>query len=116
MMGKSVGDSMLIGVQDPIVLGKYSEPEPDLVLLRPRTDFYATARPHKSLVSTIPQAQPGWAAAADNRRQPPWLKGRGPCLLLGGEDGSLQCRPLPRLQPGTSAYCPLGHAGTLQLV
>ena len=71
MMGKIVGDSMLIGVQDPIVLGKYSEPEPDLVLLRPRTDFpYATARPHKSLVSTIPQAQPGWAAAADNRRHP----------------------------------------------
>ena len=45
LIGKMVGDSMLIGVQDPIRLGAYSEPEPDLVLLRPRADFYAAAHP-----------------------------------------------------------------------
>ncbi len=45
LMGKMVGDSMLIGVQDPIALDAYSAPEPDLVLLRPRTDFYAAAHP-----------------------------------------------------------------------
>ena len=47
-MGKMVGDSMLIGVQDPIALDAYSEPKPDLVLLRPRTDFYADAHPAAS--------------------------------------------------------------------
>ena len=45
LMGKMVGDSMLIGVQDPIQLDAYSAPEPDLVLLRPRADFYAAAHP-----------------------------------------------------------------------
>jgi len=45
LLGKMVGDSMLIGIQDPIALDAYSEPEPDLVLLRPRADFYADAHP-----------------------------------------------------------------------
>jgi Uma2 family endonuclease len=45
LMGKMVGDSMLIGIQDPIALDAYSAPEPDLVLLRPRADFYAEAHP-----------------------------------------------------------------------
>ena len=45
LIGKIVGDSMLIGVQDPIRLDAYSAPEPDLVLLRPRADFYAAAHP-----------------------------------------------------------------------
>ena len=45
LIGKMVGDSMLIGVQDPIQLDAYSAPEPDLVLLRPRADFYAEAHP-----------------------------------------------------------------------
>ena len=45
LLGKMVGDSLLIGVQDPIRLDAYSAPEPDLVLLRPRVDFYAEAHP-----------------------------------------------------------------------
>ena len=45
LLGKMVGDSMLLGVQDPIALDAYSEPESDLVLLRPRADFYAAAHP-----------------------------------------------------------------------
>ena len=48
LLGKIVGDSMLIGVQDPIQLDAYSAPEPDLVLLRPRADFYADAHPTAS--------------------------------------------------------------------
>jgi Uma2 family endonuclease len=32
-------------VQDPIVLGDLSEPQPDLALLRPRHDFYADSHP-----------------------------------------------------------------------
>ena len=52
LLGKMVGDSMLIGVQDPIALDAYSEPEPDLVLLRPRADFYADAHPVSSRRAT----------------------------------------------------------------
>jgi Uma2 family endonuclease len=32
-------------VQDPLQLSDDSEPEPDLMLLRPRADFYAQAHP-----------------------------------------------------------------------
>ncbi len=35
----------IVRVQSPIALDAYSEPEPDLVLLRPRADFYAAAHP-----------------------------------------------------------------------
>jgi len=37
-----VGDHALVGVQGSIRLGEYDEPQPDLYLLRPRADFYAS--------------------------------------------------------------------------
>ena len=35
----------IVRVQNPILLSEYSEPQPDLALLRPRHDFYAAAHP-----------------------------------------------------------------------
>jgi len=35
----------IISVQDPIHLGEYSEPQPDLALLKSRPDFYAREHP-----------------------------------------------------------------------
>jgi|KBSSwiStaDraftv2_1062776.scaffolds.fasta_scaffold110870_1 Uncharacterized protein conserved in cyanobacteria len=35
----------LVAVQNPIRLNPFSEPQPDLVLLRPRDDFYRSAHP-----------------------------------------------------------------------
>ncbi|WP_462321186.1 Uma2 family endonuclease [Halochromatium sp.] len=40
-----VGDDALISVQNPLTLQPRSEPEPDLMLLRPRDDFYEGANP-----------------------------------------------------------------------
>lgn len=40
-----VGDRAVVGVQNPIQVGDLSEPQPDLVLLRPRSDFYAEHHP-----------------------------------------------------------------------
>ena len=37
--------AFIVRVQSPIALDAYSEPEPDLVLLRPRADFYAGGHP-----------------------------------------------------------------------
>ena len=42
---QAAGSSAVVWVQNPIVLGEYSEPEPDLTLLRPRDDFYCQALP-----------------------------------------------------------------------
>ena len=37
--------SALVNPQNPIALGEYSEPEPDIALLRTRSDFYKNALP-----------------------------------------------------------------------
>ncbi len=38
-------DAVLLSVQNPVSLSVYSEPEPDISLLRPRPDFYAASHP-----------------------------------------------------------------------
>ncbi len=45
LFARTLGERALIGVQDPIGLGERSEPQPDLALLRPRPDDYASAHP-----------------------------------------------------------------------
>lgn len=44
-LSAAVGDRAIVAVQDPIVLGEHSEPEPDLALLRPRADSYTDSHP-----------------------------------------------------------------------
>jgi Uma2 family endonuclease len=38
-------DRSIVSVQDPVSLDEHSEPQPDLMLLRPRDDFYAERHP-----------------------------------------------------------------------
>jgi Uma2 family endonuclease len=46
LFSRQVGpESATLGVQDPIHLGEYSEPQPDIALIHPRPDFYASAHP-----------------------------------------------------------------------
>lgn len=37
--------SFVISIQDPIVINEYSEPEPDIALLKARADFYTMSNP-----------------------------------------------------------------------
>lgn len=39
-----VGEAAIVHVQSPVRVDRYSEPRPDLTLLRPRADYYAAAR------------------------------------------------------------------------
>ncbi len=41
----AVGTCAVVDVQNPVILDNRSEPQPDLMLLRPRDDFYRSARP-----------------------------------------------------------------------
>ncbi len=45
LLVRSLGAAAMVGVQDPIRLSNDTEPQPDLSVLRPRADFYATALP-----------------------------------------------------------------------
>jgi Uma2 family endonuclease len=40
-----LGDKVIISVQNSIRLDNYSEPQPDIVLLKPRSDFYESKIP-----------------------------------------------------------------------
>lgn len=50
---QTVGDAVVVGVQDPVVLDDFSEPEPDLALLRFREDFYTKSHPRPEDVLLI---------------------------------------------------------------
>ncbi len=45
LFNRRLGQTVVVSVQDPIVLNEYSAPQPDVVLLKPRTDFYEKAHP-----------------------------------------------------------------------
>jgi Uma2 family endonuclease len=44
-MVMGVGDAAIVRIQGSVRLNLYTEPEPDLVLLRPQEDFYASRLP-----------------------------------------------------------------------
>lgn len=41
----AVGDAAIVMSQSTLILGRYSAPEPDLMLLKPRADYYRRANP-----------------------------------------------------------------------
>ena len=45
LLVRAAGDRAVISVQNPIILGEYSAPQPDLCLLKPRADHYKRAHP-----------------------------------------------------------------------
>jgi len=76
------GERFLIGVQDPVILDDASEPEPDLSLLEPREDAYASALPraeHVQLIIEVSDASldydrgPKLAAYARNNIPEVWV-------------------------------------------
>jgi Uma2 family endonuclease len=50
---RAAGDDAIVQSQGSVRLDPYHEPEPDLVLLRPRTDFYASRLPGPDDISLI---------------------------------------------------------------
>jgi Uma2 family endonuclease len=49
----AVGDAALVWTQNPVVLGETSETQPDVALLRPRADFYASGHPRPADVLLV---------------------------------------------------------------
>jgi Uma2 family endonuclease len=48
-----VGNTAIVSVQNPVQLGDYTEPQPDLLLLRPRDDFYVEVLPRAADVLLV---------------------------------------------------------------
>lgn len=45
VVSRQIDDDAILSVQNPIRLGAYAEPQPDLAILRPRADYYAQSHP-----------------------------------------------------------------------
>src|SRR6266487_355884 len=45
LFSRLVGDQAVVSVQDPVIIGDRSVPQPDLALLKPRADSYSGAHP-----------------------------------------------------------------------
>jgi Uma2 family endonuclease len=52
-LGRMVSDEAIVWVQNPVQINDYSEPLPDVTLLKRRDDFYAQANPQPSDVLVI---------------------------------------------------------------
>jgi Uma2 family endonuclease len=50
LLTQALGDQVLVDTQQPIALHNLSEPMPDVLLLQPRADWYATGHPRPSEV------------------------------------------------------------------
>lgn len=44
-INRQLGDAVIVSVQDSVRLDDFSEPQPDLALLKPRKDFYTNSHP-----------------------------------------------------------------------
>jgi len=53
LLVQRLGERAVVTVQNPIRITPYSEPQPDLALLRPRPDFYQLAHPEPSDVLLV---------------------------------------------------------------
>lgn len=45
VLGEALGAAAILSVQDPVLIPPHSEPEPDIMVLRPRPDFYTASHP-----------------------------------------------------------------------
>ncbi len=45
LLTEGLGRRVLLGIQDPVIVGEHSEPQPDISVLRPSKDRYASAHP-----------------------------------------------------------------------
>ena len=62
---RGAGDRAVVDIQNPLRLEEHSEPQPDVVLLRPRADLYAGFHPGPKTCcswSRSPRPWPPWTA------------------------------------------------------
>ncbi len=87
LFSRQVGDVATVDVQNPVALSAYSEPQPDIMLLKPRADFYE-------------QVHPGPADVLLIIEQSAALRQSGHSRSLGGGSGAPAPGSVPMPQSG----------------
>ena len=82
LLPQRMGATALLSVQDPIRLNDFSEPEPDVALLRPRSDRYVQAHPMPSDVLLVIEVADTTALSDRNVKVPLYARAGIPEVWL----------------------------------
>lgn len=97
-LGRLAGDRAIVWPQNPVALDPHSEPQPDLVLLRPREDFYGGGHPRPADVLLAIEVGDS-SARFDERVKAPLYARAGICELwlvdIAAEEITVCRRPGP---------------------
>ena len=115
LLFKTVSGRALVRVQNPIRLSHRSEPQPDLTLLKPRADFYASAHPGPEDVLLLIEVAESSANYDRDTKFPLYARaGIGECWLVDLEARRVEIhrqpapdgyRDVQRLVAGQSLTC-----------
>jgi Uma2 family endonuclease len=73
-----LGDSVIVSVQDPFIIDLYTDPFPDVALLRPRDDFYEAAHPGPEDVLLVVEVSHHSASYDKNVKAPLYAEAKVP--------------------------------------
>jgi Uma2 family endonuclease len=101
ILGVLLGDEAIISIQDPIIANDLSEPEPDVAVLKFRSDFYENELPHGSDVLLLIEVSDTTLAFDKNVKLPLYATSGIPeCWLLDLQKKQIQAF----WQPEGNAY------------
>lgn len=113
LLGERARDRAIVWVQNPIVIGRYWEPQPDLCLLRPRADFYAPAHPRAEDVLLVVEVADTSADEDRQRKLPEYARaGIGEAWLVDLARDAIEQHRDPAAE-GYRAISVLRRDGTL---
>jgi Uma2 family endonuclease len=97
LISSSLGDRAIVWIQNPIRLDRFSEPEPDIALLKPRDDFYASAHPGPDDVFLIIEVADSSLEFDRANKVPLYAEHGIPSVwLLNLQDEAIECFGQPR--------------------
>lgn len=82
VFARRLGDKAIVSIQNPVRLSRYTEPQPDIVLARPRPDFYAGRRISPEDIFLVIEISDTTLRYDCNRKMPLYAKARVPELWI----------------------------------
>jgi Uma2 family endonuclease len=114
LFSASVGAYATVSVQDPLHLDFRSEPEPDLMLLKPRDDFYAAAHPGPSDVLLLVEVGDSTARFDREVKLPLYAKhGITEVWLINIETRHIEVCRIPQIDNNDYAERTIASAGLI---
>jgi len=87
LLHAQLGPECIVRVQDPVRLDDYSEPQPDMAVVKPRGDFYSGAHPTAADVLLVIEVADTYADADRGEKAPLYARSRIPETWIVDLDG-----------------------------